>query len=103
MERLGRETPGLALIPTSDDLVWLFALAAETLRKSFRLAPLTPGIALQVLDKWRLREACLQAGVEVLPTWRPEREQDLAVIALEIGFPLEKPAKPSRPQGKKRR
>ena len=88
LERIGRETPGLALIPTSDDLVWILATSAGTLREHFRLAPLTPEGALQVLDKWTLREACLRAGVGTLPTWLPRREADLEDIAREAGFPL---------------
>ena len=88
LRRLGERTPGLALLPTSDEIAWLFARQADELKRVFRLAPLSPECALTILDKWRLRQACEAVGLGVLPTFCPESAADLPSLAAQASFPL---------------
>jgi predicted ATP-grasp superfamily ATP-dependent carboligase len=84
----GAACPGTALSPTSDELAWLFAANLPALQRDFRVVAPPLETLLEVLDKRRLHEACLRAGIPTLPGWFPADEGEVDRLSREIAFPV---------------
>lgn len=84
----GRWEKRHVLYAPSDDLAFLFSAHRDQLEKYFYLYQPSITTMVDVLDKRKLLEACRSVGLEVLPTWFPENEADVARIAREATFPL---------------
>jgi predicted ATP-grasp superfamily ATP-dependent carboligase len=85
---LGRREPGQVLLATSDDLAWLFARERGALARHYRLDVPRLETVYQLLNKWRLRQACAAVGIAVPETWLPSDGADLDRIGREARFPL---------------
>ncbi len=85
---LGAREPGIVLVPTSDEAAFLYALHRERLEASFVMCGPPIEAIVEVLDKKRLYETAVRAGLEVPPTWFPETDGDVEQIAREAPFPL---------------
>jgi D-aspartate ligase len=85
---LGTRAPGMVVLPTSDGLEWLLAANRERLAPLFHLAIPSLAAVYSVLNKWRLREACLAAGLDTPWTALPENDDALDRLAREAAFPL---------------
>lgn len=73
---LGAREPGLVLLPTTDDLAWLFARHRTALAQHFVVDSPPLEAVYGVLNKWHLREACDAVGIESPRTWGiDDREQ----------------------------
>lgn len=84
----GARSPGYVLYPTSDDLAWLISLHREELARHFLLyqPPIEPLYTL--LNKERLRDACVQAGIDTPPTWKIRTDEDLDHPPAGLPFPV---------------
>lgn len=67
----GRNSPGMVLYPTSDDLAWLQALHADRLAPHFRTWAPKVEVYERLLDKAALHEACARVGLETPTTFAP--------------------------------
>src|SRR5882724_6278504 len=61
----GARHPGHVLLPTTDDLAWLFARHRNELARSFRLESPPLAAIYTLLNKWQLHEACAAEGIGV--------------------------------------
>jgi predicted ATP-grasp superfamily ATP-dependent carboligase len=84
----GAREPGHVLYPTCDELVWLIGLHAHDLSQYFRLYQPDVGVALRLLDKKALHEACTALDIPTLPTRFPRDAAEAEQAAGELGFPL---------------
>jgi predicted ATP-grasp superfamily ATP-dependent carboligase len=84
----GRDNPGHVLLPTSDDVAWLFAERREELAEHYRMIPGTFASIDSLLDKHALLEHAHAVGLDVPDTWFPESEGDAVTLARAVGFPL---------------
>jgi D-aspartate ligase len=84
----GRREPGHVLYPTSDDTAFLFAGNAAALTKHFRMYQPGVDVLVRLLDKKLLWGACREAGLDTVPTWFPEGENELEIVAREASFPV---------------
>jgi predicted ATP-grasp superfamily ATP-dependent carboligase len=76
------------LLPTNDDMAWLFSREREPLSRDFRLySPPATAIAT-LLDKRRLHEAAEAAGLQTPRTWYPVDEGEVAALAGSLPYPL---------------
>jgi predicted ATP-grasp superfamily ATP-dependent carboligase len=66
--RVGRETPGLVLYPTCDDLAWRLAASADLLRPNFKTWAPRVEVYEALLDKATLHAACAKVGLETPAT-----------------------------------
>ncbi|MBL8957903.1 MAG: carbamoyl-phosphate synthase [Myxococcaceae bacterium] len=71
----GAKEPGRVLLPTTDDLAWLFARHAAELRRHWVLDAPSLGAVYTVLNKWRLGEAAAAVGIDAPKTWLPSEAQ----------------------------
>jgi D-aspartate ligase len=71
---LGQSSPGLVLLPTTDDLAWLYARHAEALKPHFIVDAPRLEAVYGLLNKWKLREACTAVGIETPESWLPGTE-----------------------------
>lgn len=78
---LGAREPGLVLLPTTDDLAWLFARHRAELQQHYVMDTPSLDSVYGVLNKWRLRAACEAVGIDTPETW-------LSLDAKELKFPL---------------
>jgi predicted ATP-grasp superfamily ATP-dependent carboligase len=84
----GRTHGKHVLLPTSDDTAWLYALHRERLSEYFYLSSTTFDVIYQLLNKRRLYQAAVHAGLHIPRTWFPETADDLRRAAAEARFPL---------------
>jgi len=84
----GARQPGHVLLPTSDDLAWLYAEHRQALSRHFVLG--APGVdaIYALLNKVRLQEACGAVGIGVPQSWFAEDREALARLAGEVAYPL---------------
>lgn len=81
---LGARQPGMVLIPTTDDIAWLYARHRAELQQFFVLDSPHVDAVYALLNKWKLREACKAVGIDTPDTWLPGEELDQT----ELRFPL---------------
>ena len=84
----GSREPGHVLYPTCDSIAWLFAANEAALRKHFLLYQPPLATMVQVLNKKRLWQACLAAGIDTVPTYFPDDESEVQVLAETIPLPV---------------
>ncbi len=85
---LGARHPGQVLLPTNDDLAWLFSSERERLSRDFRLySPPATTIAM-LLDKRHLHEAAAAVGLQTPRTWYPADEGEVAALANSLPYPI---------------
>jgi D-aspartate ligase len=84
----GERHPGHVLLPTSDEMVLLFASNLKLLETNFRLYQPSLESTLRVLDKKLLWEACRQVGIDTLPSWFPSGEEELRNLATNLPYPV---------------
>ena len=84
----GAASPGHVLLPTSDNLAWLYAQNHAALAVSFRMLPTPLSAVDALLDKRTLAEHCRAVGLGAPETWFPRSEQEAVVLGCEAGFPL---------------
>lgn len=84
----GARWPGHVLLPTSDDMAWLFAEEREALSASFRMLPTPFEAVAALLDKHALVAHCRAVGLDVPETWFPTSEDEAAAMGREAGLPL---------------
>jgi D-aspartate ligase len=85
---LGARHPGQVLLPTNDDLAWLFSRARERLSKDFRLYSPPASTMAVLLDKRRLHEAAAAVGLPTPRTWYPADEGEVAALADYLPYPI---------------
>jgi predicted ATP-grasp superfamily ATP-dependent carboligase len=86
--RFGKQHPGHVLFPASDELAWVFALHSAELAASFvRYGPSRETIT-QILDKWRLTDACRRAGIPTPETYCPDGDADVEALARTLTAPV---------------
>lgn len=84
----GARRPGHVLLPTNDDLAWLFACERERLGAVFQLDS-PPATALAaLLDKRLLHQAAVAAGLRTPLTWCPADEAEVAALAPTLPYPI---------------
>jgi predicted ATP-grasp superfamily ATP-dependent carboligase len=91
LERLlaiGASNPGQILLPTSDETVWLFASNARELERYFRIALPSQEVLLNILDKKRLADVAIRAGLAVLPGWDPRTTDEVVALAPTLPYPV---------------
>lgn len=84
----GRANPGHVLLPTSDDVAWLFAERRDELAAHYRMIPGSFESVDSLLDKHALLEHAQAVGLDVPDTWFPKSEADAVTLARAVGFPL---------------
>lgn len=84
----GKREPGQVLCPSNDDTAWLFARYRKELSPYFRLFQPPLSILHRILNKRMLASACHDAHLDVVRTWFPEDEEELAAIAQHARFPV---------------
>ncbi len=82
---IGAREPGRVLLPTTDDLAWLFARHSGELQRHYVLDSPSLAAVYAVLNKWRLIEAAAGAGIDTPKTWLPD---DAQLDGAELPFPL---------------
>lgn len=87
LERGSRE-PGQVLLPTNDDLAWLFARHRAALARHYLLDLPPLDTVYTLLNKWRLRAASGAEGLATPESWLPRDDAELAAIGREARFPL---------------
>ncbi|MGO4404386.1 ATP-grasp domain-containing protein [Bosea sp. RAF48] len=85
---IGKADPGQVLLPTSDELVWLYTSNASLLARYFRLYQPSIETIKRILDKALLEQAATIAGVGVLPSWDPQNLDELAELAPRLPYPV---------------
>lgn len=86
--RIGAETPGKVLLPTSDETAWLYTCNAAQLARYFRLHQPSVETMERILDKKLLADAAMEAGLAVLPTWEPRGLSDVVASAPSLPYPI---------------
>jgi D-aspartate ligase len=86
--RFGERSPGHVLYPTSDDLVWLYAVHGADLSRNFKLYLPAAEALYKLLNKRALLAACEAVGVDTPQTWTPEDEAGVDRAAREARFPV---------------
>jgi predicted ATP-grasp superfamily ATP-dependent carboligase len=84
----GERKPGHVLLPTSDEMVLLFASNLKLLETNFRLYQPPLESTLRVLDKRLLWQACRQVGIDTLPSWFPSGEEELHILGTNLPYPV---------------
>jgi predicted ATP-grasp superfamily ATP-dependent carboligase len=85
---IGAATPGMVLLPTSDQTAWLFATHADELRRHFNTYLPSPDSIRRILDKGLLANAASNAGVPSLPTWDPLSISHLTSLSQTLPYPI---------------
>lgn len=85
---IGKSDPGQVLLPTSDELVWLYTSNASLLARYFRLYQPPIETIRRILDKALLEKAAATAGLAVLPSWDPQNPDELAALAPALPYPV---------------
>jgi predicted ATP-grasp superfamily ATP-dependent carboligase len=76
------------LLPTSDDTAWLYALHREDLSYYFDLASPSVDVIYSLLNKRRLYQKAVDAGLDVPRTWFPESAAEVIQCGSEARFPV---------------
>jgi len=84
----GAKHPGCVFCPTSDDIALLVASHLESLAPLFRLFSPSRDALLGMLDKSRLAEAAIGAGLKTPATWSPRDERELERLVPGLPLPL---------------
>jgi len=84
----GRSHGKHVLLPTSDDTAWLYSLHREELSPYFYLSSTPFEVISRLLNKRRLYQDAVEAGLHIPRTWFPDAEEDLRRIAAEAHFPV---------------
>ena len=84
----GERQPGCVLLPTSDEMVFLFAANLKLLENHFRLYQPSLQSILTILDKKLLWQACRQVGIDTLPSWFPSGEEELDILGTNLPYPV---------------
>lgn len=85
---IGKADPGQVLLPTSDELAWLYTSNASLLARYFRLYQPSIETIKRILDKALLEKAATAAGLAVLPSWDPQNLDELAELAPHLPYPV---------------
>jgi D-aspartate ligase len=91
LERLlaiGAADPGQILLPTSDQIAWLYAQNAAALGRYFRTVQPSTAVLLKILDKKLFADAAISAGLAVLPSWDPRNIDDVEALAPTLPYPI---------------
>ncbi|MFT3912516.1 MAG: hypothetical protein QM704_00075 [Anaeromyxobacteraceae bacterium] len=86
--RIGRAAPGMVLYPTSDDLAWLFAAHRHRLAEHYRLLSPPVDVVYGFLNKRRLHDLCLEAGLEAPVTHFPADVAEVERLAHRLTYPV---------------
>jgi len=86
--KIGADSPGQALLATSDETAWLYSRHAPLLSKYFRFHQPSIDTMQRILDKKLLADAAIQAGIAVLPTWEPRSFSDVVASASTLTYPI---------------
>jgi D-aspartate ligase len=86
--RLGEREGRLVVYPTSDEMAFLLSTHRSELEKHFALYQPDIDTTLRVLDKKRLLEAAVKAGIDTPPTFFPETAAEAERVARDAGGPL---------------
>lgn len=84
----GAREPGHVLLPTSDDLAFLYTRHREALSRHYLLGPAGVGAIYDLLNKLRLQQACGEVGIDVPRSWFAEDRAALPALAAEITYPV---------------
>jgi len=84
----GAHHPGHVLLPTSDDLAWLYASQRERLGQVFKLDSPPADTLARLLDKCRLGEAAAAVGLATPATWCPAGEAEVLALAPTLPYPI---------------
>ena len=85
---IGKNNPGLVLLPTSDQTAWIYTANADALAQHFCMYQPSLETIRHILDKKLLAGAALQAGLEVLPSWDPEDSGALLKLVKSLPYPI---------------
>jgi D-aspartate ligase len=91
LERLievGAANPGQVLLPTSDQTAWLYTLHASLLKRHFCMYQPSIASMRRILDKDLFTQAAKNAGVTVLPSWKPRTFEEVSAIAPGLPYPI---------------
>lgn len=88
--RFGERHPGTFLYPPNDNLAWLFAREHERLSKIYSMYSPSESAVITLLDKKRLRDACLapDVGIEGPLTEAQNEGEPPADLAARLRFPV---------------
>jgi len=84
----GARHPGHVLLPTCDDLAWLFSSERERLGRLFKLDSPPADTMGRLLDKRRLAAAAAAVGLATPETWCPSDEAEVAALAPRLPYPI---------------
>jgi len=84
----GRKHGRHVLLPTSDDTAWLYSLHREELSRHFYLSSPSVDVVYRLLNKRRLYQEAVEAGLNVPRTWFPQTAEELARCGREARFPV---------------
>jgi D-aspartate ligase len=85
---IGKNNPGLVLLPTSDQTAWIYTANADALARHFSIYQPSLESIQCILDKKLLAGAALQAGLDVLPSWDPEDSGALLKLVKSLPYPI---------------
>lgn len=86
--KIGSDSPGKVLLPTSDETAWLYTRNAPSLSKYFRLNLPPVETMERILDKKGMAEAAAGVGIAVLPTWGPRTFDEVEALAPTLPYPI---------------
>jgi D-aspartate ligase len=85
---IGATEPGQILLPTSDQTAWLYTKNAAPLSKYFYVYQPSIASMQRILDKRRLADAAVSAGLAVLQSWDPRNLDHVAESAPRLPYPI---------------
>ncbi|WP_456705189.1 ATP-grasp domain-containing protein [Bradyrhizobium sp. USDA 4449] len=85
---IGKATPGLVLLPTSDQTAWIYTANAAALAQYFLMYQPSLECIRRILDKKLLMDAAVRAGLDVLPSWDPETSDELSKLIATFPYPM---------------
>lgn len=91
LERLvtiGAADQGKILLPTSDETAWMYTENATLLARYFCMYQPSTATLQRTLEKKRLADAAVNAGLTVLPGWDPRNIDDVAKLAPILPYPI---------------
>jgi predicted ATP-grasp superfamily ATP-dependent carboligase len=85
---IGSTAPGRILLPTSDETAWLYTENASLLGEFFRIYQPSVTSMRRILDKKLLADAATSAGLTTLPSWEPQKLEEVAALAPSLPYPV---------------
>jgi D-aspartate ligase len=85
---IGAADPGQALLPTSDETAWLYALNADKLKQYFHVSQPPIESMRKILDKKLFADASIKAGLVVIPSWEFKTFDELVALAPALPYPI---------------